>query len=797
MAVTVWHKIASRCAKWCREGFFIPVLLLLVVAAVYLPVVDFELLNYDDSVNIQNNPLVKEFSFANLYRFWSRPYEGLYVPLTYTVWGLLGQLAAGDPGLNPLPFHLANLVVHLAATLVLFSLLWRLCADALAAAAGALLFAVHPVQVEAVAWATGMKDLLGGFFSFLVLWFYQRHHAGLAPARSNRYIYCSLIALAAALLAKPSAVTVPLMAGLMAVSLLRRPIGQVVRELAPWLLLVVPIAMLAMQGQPGSTLGFIPSWGQRFLVAGDALTFYLGKLLLPRNLGIDYGRTPEYVLGHYWVYLTGLLPFLTGGGLIWLAWLRGRGWLAAVLGMTVIPLLPVLGFVPFIFQAMSTVADRYLYTAMLGPALAVAWLFGRYRALTVRLGGGGVLLLLAGVSFMQLGCWRNSETLAVHAIKINPASIPANHNLGLWYAEQGHYDLAIASYRKVLELRPEYALVHYSLGDLYLKLQRRQDALAAFRKAVEIKPDFGVALYRLGLLYAELGRPGEALDSLQKADEAGQPEAAAQLAGLLSQMTTEIAALRGAVATEPGATGAWWKLGELLQLSGRQDEALEVYRRLAAARPEEPETRRLLGRFFCGQRLYEEAKAVYLQAGGEDDPAVADNEVGLDCLELGRLAEAAMFFRQAVALCPDFAEAHANLGVVLRQQGRTDEAITAFRQAITLAPGLVAAYLDLGHLLASLGRDGEAVSLYRRAGEVEPGSAVPAYALGRHWLERGRLAEARDELEKALRIDPAFVPALASLAQLHRRTGRDDRALDYDRRAMAAQYGGGGLEAGP
>lgn len=776
-----------------RERLALPVLLVLVVAVVYLPVTSFEFMNYDDASNIQS-PLGNDFSLANLVRFWSRPYEGLYIPLTYTIWGLLAALgrAGGATAFNPLLFHLANLLLHITSTLVVFYLLRRLFSNTLGAAAGALVFAVHPIQVEAVAWATGMKDLLAGCLTFVVLDSYVRHLESPfreMPWRSRYYALASL-GMAAAVLAKPSAVVVPVMAGVMACFMLRRPFYKVIRELAPWLFLVLPVVLLTKLAQPGLTMSFVPSFGQRFLVAGDALSFYLGKLLWPLKLGIDYGRPPEYVLSHEWIYLTGLLPYLVGAGLLFLAWRRRQTWPLVVAGFMVIPLLPVLGFVSFIFQVMSTVADRYLYTAMLGPAMLVCWLVGCFRTnKLIMIGITGILLCLAGLSVMQLKNWRNSYTLAIHALQLNPDSVLANHNLGQWYVWQGRYDLALAYYSKVLALRPEYSLIHYSLGELYQKLQRPEEALAAYRKVAEITPGFGGIDDRMGMLYVELGRLEEALVAFRKAVAADQPQAVSHLAELQGRIGRNLAALEQTVVREPGNGEALRKLGELLILVGRKQEALAVYRELLRVRPEDVEAQRILGRLFCELRLFEEAKELYLRAGKNKDLSGAYNEVGLTCLELGRPDEAVSLYLKSVALRPDSAEAHANLGVAFRQLGKTTEAIAAYRKAISLNPGLVDVYLDLGYLFASLGQDGEAVTLYRRAAEINPGNAVPPYALGRHWLERGRFDEARSELEKSLRADPDFVPTLASLSLLYRKMDREDLAADYEKLAMHAKYG--------
>jgi tetratricopeptide (TPR) repeat protein len=782
--------------KAARERFAIPLLLILTVATVYSPVVGFEFLNFDDPLHIQDNPLVKDFSWVNLVDFWSRPFKGLYVPLTYTVWGLIGVLAdGGSAGLSPLPFHLANLFLHIASTLLVYSLLRRGFSSPWGAAAGAIFFAVHPLQVEAVAWATGMKDLLAGFLSLTVLWSYQRYIDDASQMVSGRYRYYLLagLGMAAALLAKPSTIMVPFLAGALAGMVQRRPLVKVVRELAPWLLLVVPVVYLTKGAQPDNYLNFVPTFAQRFLVAGDAVSFYLSKLLWPVGLAFDYGRTPEYVLAHGWVYLTGLLPYLVGLVLLCLAWRRGQIWPAVVAGMMVIPLLPVLGFVSFYFQAISTVADRYFYTAMLAPALTVCWLISRYRSRLVYLVVAGLLLVLAGLSVCQLESWRNSQTLAAKALLVNPDSLPANHNLGLWYSEHGRYDLALAHYRKVLRLAPEYPLIHLSLGELYLKLNRRDKAMASFIKALEITPDSGAALDQLAQIYAESGSAEESVIAYKKAIAVGYLDAVAHLADLQRRLAGDIVVLQGITSREPGNFDARWKLGALLNLTGRQQEALGVYRELAVTHPENPEAQHVLAKFFCELHLYDEAKTVYLRGRGDNAEAMADLEVGLICLELGRPADAVGLYQMAVTLRPGFAEAHANLGVALRQLGRNNEAMAAFRKALALDPSLTGVYLDLGHLLDFLGQEGEAVDLYRRAGEIDPASAIPAFALGRHWLEKGQFTEAQAALEKSLRADPGFVPSLASLAKLYRQTGRNELAAEYEKRALRLQYGGSGV----
>ncbi|MDP2107157.1 MAG: hypothetical protein Q8J76_14265 [Desulfobulbaceae bacterium] len=193
-----------------QKKWFMRLLPFFVVAAVYGQTVGFDFVNYDDNVNVYANSLLVGEFLGVFAQVWSAPYEGLYVPLTYSLWALLVKISAllpyADYPQNPHLFHGANIFVHGVNTVALTALLRRLLRDEWAALGGALLFALHPVQVESVAWVSSMKDLLMGFFSLLALWhfvlFAQRDDS---MNRSLRYAL-GLIFFGAALLAKPSAV---------------------------------------------------------------------------------------------------------------------------------------------------------------------------------------------------------------------------------------------------------------------------------------------------------------------------------------------------------------------------------------------------------------------------------------------------------------------------------------------------------------------------------------------------------------------------------------------------------------
>lgn len=523
-----------------RQELFGAGAIVLAVLALYYPVVGFEFLNYDDPTNVFENPLITSFSLDSLHRFWTGSFESLYIPLVYTFWGILAKVAQLLPGsasaLSPLPFHLANLGLHMASTLLVFRLLQRLGATSPAAAVGALFFALHPLQVEAVAWVTGLKDLLSGFLALLAIHYYLRHlqtnQEGSGPAGGWRdyALACGFFLLA--LLAKPSTVTVPLLAGVLGYFCAGQPFRKLARELLPMQAVALLVAMVTMAAQPGGQFPLILSFWQRILIAADALSFYGGKLFWPAVLGPDYGRMLVSILNNPRVYLTLLTPVVLGVA-VYLG--RRKRWLPAGLLIFVLALLPVLGFLPFTFQKTSTVADRYMYLAMLGPAMLMAMGWELLPARTARL---VLLILLAGLaarSTVQVRAWRDSFTLNRLAIQVNPGSDKAYNNLGAAYEDAGNLQEALAAYRRAIAISPFSPYPYHNLGRLLSMAGFHREALDNFERALPLAPPSPAhVLLHIGDEHLALGNFAAARNSYLQALENGRRErlGPAEMAGI-------------------------------------------------------------------------------------------------------------------------------------------------------------------------------------------------------------------------------------------------------------------------
>lgn len=579
--------------------------LALLLLVVFFPVTGFDFLYLDDRLNVQANPLIQNFSLTSFLHFWRQPYEGLYIPLTYTFWGLVATITGGGTALAPAPFHFANLLLHLATVTTLFSLLRRLVKDDWGAAAGALVFALHPLVVEPVAWVSELKGLLSGFFALLALRYFvlpSRVAAGLGLSRlgERRYLLATLFFIGA-ILAKPSALILPLLAALLGYLMLARPFKELGYELAPWLLLAVPVALVTRSAQPESQLTFVPHLAELVLVAGDALTFYLHKLLWPLSLGPDYGRTPEVALASKALLFTGLLPW----GLLGVALTkRLRPWLV-VPAIPACALLPVLGFIPFTFQGTSTVADRYCYLALLGPALGVALLLARYRGRGVRLGMVILLVVLAGLSSLQLRYWRDSPTLDRHVLEVNPRSWSSQYNLGMHCLEEQRLDEALGYFHEVVRLQPGAYLAYFSIGYIHDLQNHPAEAIENYRTTLRLKPDYLPPSSNLGLLYQRQNRLPEAL-AVFSAAVAGHPDYSGGYLALstiyekLGRREESAAAFRQALLLQPDAAG-YAELGDLYRALGKPSEAESAYRQALALRPNFVEVQTKLAELLAGQ----------------------------------------------------------------------------------------------------------------------------------------------------------------------------------------------------
>lgn len=535
-------KQAAGMPPWAWGALVVMVCLIVFLPALRFPFMPF----WDDDVHVHANPHLANLSWSSIAAFWSGPWQQLYIPVTYSVWaGLaaLSRMADGLPAasgaLNAAWFHGANVSVHAVSVALAFLLLRRVTGElfpaagsrrtSLAAALGAAFFALHPLQVEPVAWISGLRDVLGGCLGLAALLVMF----GTARLTPLRWMVSTLIYLAS-LAAKPAGVALPLVAVMLAVVPFHWPRRRIILMIGPWLLAGVLWVLVTSHAQWAAELagGLVPAW-MRPLIAADALAFYLGKVAWPSGLAADYGRSPDSVHAAGLVWWTWIIPAAVAGIL---AIVKPWRIFLLPLGIFTAALLPTLGLVPFNFQVVSTVADRYAYFALLGPALALAMITahsGRAWVTPAAAIWVGVLVLL---TMQRLPLWSEDLRLFAATLEVNPRSWKAMHNYASALDDRGRPAEAEPMLRKVIALRPDSSEACNDLAVILWNLNRPEEAVGMLHRSLNLRPT-SAAAHNLVQMEAALGNMPGVIEALRAVVELepGNAEAAAQLARLRGQ----------------------------------------------------------------------------------------------------------------------------------------------------------------------------------------------------------------------------------------------------------------------
>jgi tetratricopeptide (TPR) repeat protein len=472
-------------------------LLLLLICLAYLPAFHAGFI-WDDDRYVTNNPLLT--APDGWWRIWfSLDSPSQYFPLTYSVFRLEHALWGGESA----GYHGLNILLHAVNALLVWRLLQRLSVPG--AWLAAAIFAVHPVQVESVAWISELKNVLSLFCVLLALLAWLEFIE--EETRPHwRWYFLALAAQALALAAKTTACTLPAALWLI-LWLTRKPIRwQRWAQLIPFLALGAGMGLLAMwwerfhQGTEGGA--FALSFPQRVLAASHAIWFYLGKLFWPVNLAFSYPRwslRPTDPLAYGW--LAGIV--VLGALILWQRRRLGRGPEVALM-FDVLTLAPLLGFVMLFTFNYTFVADHYQYVACLGPiALAAAGIVrlleapAKAPAWLMPAVCGALVLTLGTLAWRQCGMYANSESLWRTTLQRNPGSWMARVNLGEFLAQEGRLEEAGQQWRDALKLNPQDAAAYYDLGVAESVAGRAREAVEYFRKALALEPHFAKACNRL------------------------------------------------------------------------------------------------------------------------------------------------------------------------------------------------------------------------------------------------------------------------------------------------------------
>jgi tetratricopeptide (TPR) repeat protein len=645
--------------RLAHRPWFLALVLVIVTFVAYQPTWRAGFI-WDDDDHLTANPAMT--APHGLRMIWSSLAVSRYYPLTLTSFWVQHRLW----GLNPLPYHLINVALHATNGILIFFVLRRLRIRA--AWLAAMAWALHPVNVESVAWITELKNTQSGLFFFLAVWCFLRFEAGARRRWYGLALVCGL----AALSSKPSTVALPL-ALLLCVWWERgswKPAD--ILRVAPFFILALGMSALTVVEQRGpiETVG-AAEWNlgmaQRVVLAGKAAWFYASKILWPARLTFVY---PHWELDAgavlSWLPLAGLV---VGGAFLWV-W-RRQYWARTGLfgcGFFVLSLLPVLGFFDVFYFRYSYVADHFQYLACIGLISLVASTGAAIcerageRGRRLGVAGGTIALLLLGVcTWRQAHVYQSLETLWRDTLMKNPQCWMAHNNQGAVLFEQEKISEAIGQYEQALQIKPDFADAHNNLGLALVRLGRVREAIEHYEQALQLKPDFADAHNNLGVALKDQGRLAEAMEHYEQA----------------LRLNSDFAE-------------AHKNLGMALARLGWISEAAEHWEEAVRITPNDAE---------------------------------AHYDLGVVLARLGRKQEAIGHYEQAVRIKTDFAEAHNNLGLALAQLGRMSEAAREWEEVLRITPDNAEAHINLGNALVGLGRAAEGIGHYKKALEIDPKNA--------------------------------------------------------------------------
>jgi tetratricopeptide (TPR) repeat protein len=628
--------------------------LLLVSSSVYWQVRHFDFINFDDDVYVADNRQVRSgLTKENL--AWSFSFQDkektYWHPLTWISHMLDVELYGMDAGRH----HHTNALFHTFNTLLLFFLLYRITGALWRSAFVAALFALHPINVESVAWIAQRKNVLSTFFWMLTLLAYTVYQKRPGIVRYLTVLFVFTLGL----LAKPMLVTLPFVLMLLDYWPLKRigfqpsireclPLAfRLVLEKFPLFILSGLSVYFSMASRKGLDLGITLQSIPAMLRIENALVSYLkyiGNLVWPTHLTVFYpypDKIPMWqALGALVVLMVisvGVVRTLRKYPYLCVGWLWYLGTLTPVIGFVQVGLWPQM-------------ADRWAYVPFIGLFVIISWggaeLLSRWRhkRFWAAIAVSALLTALMVASHIQVGYWANSVTLFSHALKITKdkalAKALAHNNLATELIERGQYDEAIYHFSQVLKIKNDNAPVHNNLAIALNERGRYDEALYHANTAIKLSPYDSSAYNNLGYVFLKINKYDDAIRNFKMA-----------------------------IKLNPTYTKAYFNLASALTMIGNFDAATSNYRIALDLSPDSKVILNDLANAMVARGRVAEALPYYSKAL-DLDPSDADihNNMGVALIHLGRFNEAVSQFRLALKLKPDFADAGENLKKALSRQ---------------------------------------------------------------------------------------------------------------------------------
>ena len=724
----------------------IAVALLIITAVAYAGVRKHAFINFDDDIYVTENDVVgKGVTFNGLRWALGFNERGYWQPLTW----LSHMLDCELFGFDPTGHHLVNLVLHLANSLLLFWALYRMTGGLYRCALVAAVFALHPLNVDSVAWVAERKNLLSTLFWMLCLIAYNRYTE--AP-NLNRYLLTFFL-FVLGLMTKPMLVTLPFVFLLLdywplerlkigkqpkpasqpskGITLHRQPVGafHLAIEKLPFIGISVASIWLSISSlhhiHNMQTVDTV-SLGMRVSNAIVSYTSYIGKMFWPVDLAIYYPFPTSIPLWQVaaaaalLAAVTGLClygfnrkPYLTVG------WFWYLGSLVPVIGLVQGGLWPQM-------------ADRWAYVPLIGLFVMMAWSLPA-GLLKIPLARPAIIMAvialfagLFGLTRAQLQHWRNSRTLFTHALNVTSSNPVAHNNLGNALLSEGRVQEAVIQLRAALKIDPAHSKAHNNLGKALMELGRTAEAIDHFHKSIKLNPFNAKTHNNLAVALHTQGRWDDAIRQLQ-----------------------------AALSIKPGYADAYSNLGAVYRQKGEIKKAANSYLRAIQVNPRLPQ---------------------------------AYHNLGLLLLQEGQLDPAIDYFRQALEKDPEFTAARNYLKTALDARDTYRKALHQLREELSRSPDDAGLYLKLGDIYKRHGKLTEALAQYQQALRIRPNYYHARYQSAVIYAMQGNYDMALGLLKRLVTVQPDHIENYYYIAGIYARKNDVSNSIDWLKKAIARGY---------
>lgn len=678
-------------------------LMLVVVMVSFLPSLKNSFTNWDDEFYISQNPDVKNLSLKGIAKLFTTTKLGLYTPLVSISFALEYHFFKLDPA----AYHTTNLILHLMNCLLVFMFIFILSNNNLAISfIVSLLFGVHPLRVESVAWISERKDMLYALFFLGALIFYFRY----LKKEARKSYYYSLALSFVSLLSKPMGVSLPFVMCLCDYFLGVKCSRRNFIEKIPFFIIAIVFSVIAASKNLHSYEPFKLS--SHIPIVNFRLIFYLYKIFVPINLSCLYPDPLVTVNSFPVIFWLSSLIVMFLGAIAILSRKYNRNLIFGI-SFFVITILPVLKLIPL---GSGRIEERFTYIPSIGifyiVAAGIFWIYT--NRLKLRILGVMVLIILisvvASLSFLtwqRCKVWKDSLSLWNDVLSHYPDLAIAYNNRGNIFLGKKEYDKAYADFKKAIEVDPLFPYTYNNLGIAYSDAGRKEDAIAMFEKAIIIDPNFAKAYYNLGNVYNSIGDENKAITWYEKA-----------------------------IGINPDFLEAYYNLGSVYNSLKDRGKAIRIFKKLREISPS------YLPAYLNLSDLYKSA----------------DQKEELTGL-----------YKQAIANNLDYFEAYYNIGDLYSNLGQEREAIALYKRAIDINPNSAPVYTNLGSSYCAIGKNKQAIILLKKAIQLDPKLAVAHNNLAVAYYYERQYDLAIKHCDKAIELGYEVSPKFLELLEPHRR----------------------------